>query len=219
VNRGLRQAIGVGGIALSVVTYVLGTRTSKRTERAIRDDVAAVPHMTAEAVSTMFDSVGDPPGSDDPDRGWESQYAATFGFAPLLPSDTGDTLLVEFPYGAHSGVLVALEDTLFDEDVRKRIRLRGSVMNGTGARFHVREASDATGHEVVTLDYVNPLREGRALATMPTQAVYYRLRDDGFNEVGRGQVYDPVEAPWDIPRAVEPFLSPEWVRQQSGFDE
>jgi hypothetical protein len=151
----------VGGIVLGVLTYALGTRSGKRTERAIRDDVAAVPQITAQVTSTMLDSVAEPPRSDDPDRGWEFQYAATFGYAPLLPRDTGSTLLVEFPYGAHSAVLLALEDSLFDEDVRKRISLRGSVMNGTGSRFHVREASDGTGHEVVTLDYVQPLRDDR----------------------------------------------------------
>lgn len=167
----------------------------------------------------MFDSVAEPPSPDDPDRGGGSQYAATFVFAPLLPSDTGNALLVEFPYGAHSGVLLALEDSLFDEDVRKRMLLRGSVMNGTGARFHVREASDGTGHEVLKLDYVKPLHDGRALVNMPTQTVYCRLRDDGFHEVGRSEIYDPEEAPWDIPRAVEPFLSLEWVRQQTDFDE
>lgn len=211
----LELALGVAGIALGVVTYLLGMRSGKRTERAIRDDVAAVPQTTAEAVSTMLDSIAEPPAPDDPDRGWDAQYAATFGFAPLLASDAGNTLLVEFPYGAHSAVLLALEDSLFDKDVRKRITLRGSVMNGTGSRFHVREASDGTGHEVVTLDYVKPLRDDRSFAEMPTQAVYYRLREDGFHEVGRGDVYDAVEAAWDIPRAVEPFLSPEWIRRQT----
>lgn len=69
-------------------------------------------------------------------------------------------------------------------------------------------------HEVVTLDYVRPLRDDRSLAEMPTQAVYYRLAEDGLVEVGRGEVYDGVQAPWNIPRAVEPFLDPEWVRKQ-----
>jgi hypothetical protein len=120
-------------------------------------------------------------------------------------------LLVEFPYGAHSAVLIALEDP----DVHHGgLLLRGVVTNGTGARFHVRESSDGTAHEVVTLDYVRPLRDDRALVNMPTQPVYYRLTDTGFVEVGRGAVYDPDEDPWNIPRAVEPFLDPAWVRQQ-----
>jgi hypothetical protein len=210
----LELGLGVGGIALGILTYVLGVRSGRRTEKAIRTDVAAVPELTARVVAGMLESVAEPPRPDDPDRGWEVQYPATFGFAPLLPSETGNTLLVEFPYGAHSGVLLALEDSLFDTDHRNRIRLRGSVMNGTGARFHVREASDGSHAEVVTLDYVLPLRDDRSMAEMPTQAVYYRLLEAGFQEVGRGEIYDSVEAPWDIPRAVEPFLSPDWVRQQ-----
>jgi hypothetical protein len=108
-------------------------------------------------------------------------------------------------------VLLALEDVgVHDEG----LRLCGVVTNGTGARFHVREASDGTGHEVVTLDYVRPLREDRSFAEMPTQTVYYRLTAHGFVEAGRGDLYDAAEAAWDIPRAVEPFLAPDWVRQQ-----
>lgn len=130
-----------------------------------------------------------------------------------MPSPERNALLVEFPYGAHSAVLLALEDTFVDKR-DDRISLCGVVLNGTGARFHVREASDGMSHEVVTLDYVRPLRDDRSLAEMPTQAVYYRLTEDGFIEVGRGEVYDAVDAAWDIPRAVEPFLDPEWLRKQ-----
>ena len=72
----------------------------------------------------------------------------------------------------------------------------------------------ALRHEVVTLDYVRPLRDDRCFADMPTQAVYYRLGKGGFIEVGRGDVYDAVDAPWDIPRAIEPFLDPHWVAEQ-----
>ncbi len=52
-----------------------------------------------------------------------------------------------------------------------RMTLRGVVMNGMSARFHVREASDESGSEVVTLDCVRPLREDRCLAEIPTQTV------------------------------------------------
>jgi hypothetical protein len=210
----LGLAIGIAGIVLSAMTYILGVRSGERAERAIRQDVAAVPQRTAEVVSSMFESVAEPPTPDDPDRGWETQYSATFGFAPILPGADDNALLVEFPYGAHSAVLLALEDSVFAEDHRERLTLRGVVMNGTGARFHVREASDGTGREIVTLDYVRPLREDRSFAEMPTQAVYYRLTPDGFVEVGRGDVYDTVDTAWDIPRAVEPFLDPAWVREQ-----
>jgi hypothetical protein len=157
----------------------------------------------------MLDSVAEPPTPSDPDRGWEAQLPATFGWAPILPGTDLNGLLVEAPYGAHSAVLLALDD----EDDR-RFRLCGAVTNGTGGRFHVREASDGSGHEVVTLDHISPLRMDRSMATMPSQLVYYRLTDDGFVEVGRGEVYDHVEAGCDIPRAVEPFLDPEWIRQQ-----
>jgi hypothetical protein len=209
----LELGIGIAGVVLGVVTYVLGVRSGKRTEEAIREDVAAVPGRTAEVVSSILDSVAEPPTPRDPDRGWQMQYPATFGSAPILPSTERNALLVEFPYGAHSAVLLALEDT-FGDDSDDRIRLHGVVLNGTGARFHVREASDGTRHEVVTLDYVRPLRDDRSLAEMPTQAVYYHLTETGFVEVGRGEVYDAAEAPWAIPRAVEPFLDPEWVRKQ-----
>lgn len=212
----LGLAIAIAGIVLSVITYILGLRSGKRTERAIRQDVAAVPQRTAEVVSSMFQSVAEPPTPSDPDRGWEIQYPATFGFAPILPGADDNALLVEFPYGAHSAVLLALEDSLLAEDHRERLTLRGVLMNGTGARFHVRESSDGTGREVVTLDHVRPLRKDRSFAEMPTQAVYYRLTANGFVEVGRGDVYDPVDAAWDIPRAVEPFLDPAWVRVQRG---
>ena len=136
------------------------------------------------------------------------QHAATFGFAPLLSGARKNQQLVEFPFGAHSVVLLALDD---DYDGDSRFRLIGVATNGTGARFHVREASNGGGREVVTLDYVRPLTEGRSFAEMPTQAVYYRLDRDGFQEVGRGEVFDPVEAPWDVPRAIEPFLDPAWL--------
>lgn len=162
----------------------------------------------------MLESVAEPPRRDDPDRGWLSQYAATAGHAALQLEGDVNVLLVEFPYGAHSAGLIALHDAFLMEGRAMRYELLGSLINGTGARFHVREASDESGHEVVTLDYVEPLRDDRPLATMPTQTVYYRLRGDGFIEVGRGEVYDSLDAPWDIPRAVEPFLSPEWVKQQ-----
>lgn len=208
--------LGIAGIMLSVITYVLGLRSGKRTERTIRQDVAAVPQRTAEVVSSMFESVAQAPTPNDPDRGWQTQYPATFGFAPILPGTDENALLVEFPYGAHSAVLLALDDNLFAENDSERLTLLGVVMNGTGARFHVREASNGTGREIVTLDYVRPLREDRSFADMPTQTVYYQLTLDGFAEVGRGDVYDAVDAAWDIPRAVEPFLDLTWVREQRG---
>ena len=179
----------------------------------IREEVAAVPQLTADVVTSMLDRVAGPPRPTDPDRGWQMQFPATFGLAGILPDADDNALLVEFPYGAHSAVLLALEDHLMGER-DDRMTLRGVAGNGTGARFHVREASDSSGHEVVTLDYVQPLRDDRCFADMPTQAVYYRLAKQGFVEVGRGDVYDAVDAPWDIPRAVEPFLDPDWVAKQ-----
>jgi hypothetical protein len=199
--------LGVAGILLSVLTYVLGVGSGKRSERAIRDDVAAVPHRTAEVVTSMLDSVTRPPRPDDPDRGWNFQIPATFGFAPVLPDTDQNAYLVEFPVGAHSATLLALDHG------EGELELRGSISNGTGARFHVRESSDGSSHEVVTLDYVRPLREDRGLANMPTQTVYYRMTGSGFVEVGRGDEFDPVDAPWAIPRAVEPFLDPAWLRE------
>lgn len=209
----IELGLAIGGLLLSVITYVLGVRSGKRTELAIREDVAAVPQLTAQVVTSMLDRVADPPRPSDPDRGWQVQYPATFGFAAILPDTDDNALLIEFPYGAHSAVLLALEDDLMSER-DDRMTLRGVVMNGTGSRFHVREASDGSGSEVVTLDYVRPLREDRCLADMPTQTVYYRLGEQGFVEAGRGDVYDSVDAAWDIPRAVEPFLAPGWVRKQ-----
>lgn len=166
-----------------------------------------------QGVMSRVESVFSGDERSEPDRGWAVQYAATFGFAALIPDATENALLVEFPYGAHSAVFLVLRDALFGSH-RERIELEGVLMNGTGARFHVRESSDGRTQEVVTLDYVQPLLEGRAFAEMPTQAVYYRLERGGFVEVGRGDVYDPVEAPWDIPRAIEPFLDPDWIREQ-----
>jgi hypothetical protein len=119
--------------------------------------------------------------------------------------------LLEVPYGAHSAVLLALEDT---EDPRTRVRILGVATNGTGARFHVRETTDGAAHEVVTLDHIEPLDFERSMAEMPVQTVYYRLTADGFTEVGRGEVYDGAGVlAWDIPRSVQPFLSPEGIKQ------
>lgn len=210
----MELALGIAGLVLAVLLYLLGVWSGRKSEETIRDEVAAVPSLTATAVSSMLETVSDLPSPEDHDRGWEAQYAATFGYAPLLAGGDGGVLLVEYPYGAHSAVLIALHDNLFEPDVRNRIMFKGSVMNGTGARFHVREANDGSRHEVVTLDYVQPLREDRSFADMPTQAVYYQLEAEGFEEVGRGAVYDSVEAPWDIPRSVEPFLAKEWIREQ-----
>jgi hypothetical protein len=81
----------------------------------------------------------------------------------------------------------------------------------------VREASDGSAHEIVTLDHVRPLRPERSFATMPVQAVYYRLTDSGVEEVGRGEIYDGEDEPWKIPRAIEPFLDPTWVRERKGL--
>lgn len=212
IRRVLELSLGVGGLLLGVITYVLGVRSGKRTERTIREDVAAVPQRTAEVFTSMLDRVAEPPRPSDPDRGWEIQYPATFGFAEILPDSDDNALLIEFPYGAHSAVLLALEDDLMSER-DDPIILRGVLMNGTGARFHVREASDGSGSEVVTLDYVRPLREDRSFAEMPTQTVYYRLGEQGFVEAGRGDIYDPVDASWDIPRSVAPFLDPAWVKE------
>jgi hypothetical protein len=205
--------LSAGGVVFGFVTYLLGRRAGKHSELAIRREVAAVPERTAEVLESIISTVSEPPRTDDPDRGWETQFTATAGFAPVLPTDQSHAVLVEFPYGAHSAVLLALRDVISTEH-QDSFALCGVVMNGTGARFHVRESSDERGHEVVTLDYIRPLRDDRPLAEMPTQTVYYRLGDDGFTETGRGNVYDPVEAPWDIPRAVEPFLDPAWVRKQ-----
>lgn len=208
----IELGLGIGGLLLSLVTYALGVRSGKQTERAIRMDVASIPDRTAEVVTSVLQQVSDPPRPDDPDRGWKAQYAATFGYAPVLPRTADNALLIEFPYGAHSAVLLALKD---DGVHDHKLRLLGIASNGTGARFHVRETSDGSGQEVVTLDCVKPWREDRCFAEMPTQPVYYRLLgDDGFREVGRGEVYDSLESPWAIPRAVEPFLDPEWVRRQ-----
>lgn len=198
-----------------MLTYFLGVRKGVHSERAIRSDVAALPERTAHALTSMFEQVGTVP-RDDPDRGWEAEFRATSGWAPMLPDRDENALLIEVPYGAHSARLLALEDGAGD-DGRYELVLRGIVGNGTGARFHVREASDGGAHEVVTMDYVNPLLEDRSLAEMPTQAVYYRLGPHGFVETGRGEVYDSAgPAAWDIPRSVEPFLDPDWVREQRG---
>lgn len=209
----IELGLGIAGLLLGVITYLLGVRSGKRTEGAIRAEVAAVPQRTAEVVTSMLDRVAEPPRPSDPDRGWQIQYPATFGFAAILPDSDDNALLIEFPYGAHSAVLLALEDDIMSGR-HDPISLRGVAMNGTGARFHVREASDGSGSEVVTLDYVRPLREDRSFAEMPTQTVYYRLGEHGFAEAGRGDIYDPIEAAWDIPRSVEPFLDPAWVEEQ-----
>jgi hypothetical protein len=203
-------ALGLGGIALGVATYVLGKRAGQRTEEAIRGDFAGMPRQVAEAVTSMLDGVSRPPTPDDPDRGWEAQLPATTGSARINPDGSYATL-VELPYGAHSALLLAFEDT---GDPSTRVRVIGTVTNGTGARFHLREASDGGPHEVVTLDHIRPIDFSRSMAEMPVQTVYYRLIEDGFVEAGRGEVYDGSGAQaWDIPKSVEPFLSPQWISE------
>ena len=140
-------------------------------------------------------------------RGWIMEYEATVGYADLTGAGPPYQLLVEFPVGAHSAALLAFEE----EVVGGHVTLLGQITNGVGASFHVRDSAGG-GAEIVTLNYVEPLLDGRSLAEMPTQTVYYRYNRTDFVEVGRGETYDPHE-PYDIPRSVRPFLSPEWVAE------
>jgi hypothetical protein len=77
---------------------------------------------------------------------------AAAGWASINEDDTATTL-VEFPYGAHGALLLALDDT----SPSTRVRIIGAATNSTDAPFHVRETSDRAGHEVVTLDHIMPL--------------------------------------------------------------
>lgn len=175
----------------------------------IREDLATLPRTTASLIGQIFQDVAREaaPSGSNAKRGWEMEYEATVGYADVLGGGPPYQLLVEFPVGAHSAALLA-----FEEDVMAgHVKLLGQITNGVGASFHVREAPGG-GAEIVTLNYVEPLLDDRAFADMPTQTVYYRYDGTEFVEVGRGEVYDPRE-PYNIPRSVRPFLSPEWVAE------
>jgi hypothetical protein len=202
-------------LVTGVIFFMLGRWEGRRSQMALASEVEQVPVQTASIVESVLAPLLEDARAGESVRGWDMEYRATVGYANLTGKEEPPMdLLIEYPVGAHSCALIVLEEDVMENTVR----LLGQLFNGVGFSFHVDDFMGGRHTEVGTVDYIRNLPIERPLFDAPIQAVYYRWGGKGFEEVGRGPVYDPREHD-EPPPSVRRFMGKSWTVAAGGDED
>lgn len=188
-------AIGVGGIALSIVLFFVGERRGRRSMQA------SVSH--ALTIASQLPASRSGPQGILP----RIEFPAAIGYVEVT-GDGNRQVLLMYGTGAHATAL-----KIFGRvgDPGGEVAQLGQLVTGTGAAFQVGDFDNDGRVEIATLHYDEAALEGRPLVDAPLQPIYYRWDGTTFAKIGRGETWDP-RLENDPPEHVAPFLrAPTWA--------